>query len=158
VAFDIDLDEADVAAIDAVEPLHRHFDGAQARIGGGRFVRDGRTAGDHDAVHDRAAQLDRARAVGQRHRLDGDPPREFLAQDLGQTRHRLIGEHVARVASHVVHVATVVGADIDRVGVVPAEVFEQVQLDFAVAPVEARSRQFRRGCGQIARNACRASE
>jgi hypothetical protein len=57
-----------------------------------------------------------------------------------------------------VHVATVVGADIDRVGVVPAEVFEQAQLDFAVAPVEARSRQFRRGCGQIARNACRASE
>jgi hypothetical protein len=32
-----------------------------------------------------------------------------------------------------------------------------VQLDFAVAPVDARSRQFRTGCGQKARTGRRVS-
>src|SRR5262249_12025702 len=45
MAFDVDLDEADLVAIDVVQAVHRHFDGAVGRIGGRRLRPDARTAG-----------------------------------------------------------------------------------------------------------------
>ncbi|MBS0524035.1 MAG: hypothetical protein JSS04_10400 [Proteobacteria bacterium] len=47
--------------------------------------------------------------------------RELLAQRLGQHGQRLEGDDVAGMAAHVVDIGAVVGADIDRVGIAPAQ-------------------------------------
>jgi len=137
VAFHVDLYEAGVAFVEAVEGGHRHLDGAVAAICrrcGGRH----RGAPRHrDAVDDRRMQFDRAAAIGQCHRLDLHTVPELLGQRPGQAGHGLEGDDPPRVAAQEVHVAAVVGADVNGIAVSIAQELEQVQLDLAIAPVEA---------------------
>ena len=86
MSFDIDLDEADIAAIDLVERPRLHGNVAAQRRLGSKVVRQRREARDRRAVDHRDVKQGPAGLVGQGDILDDDLSPEFLRQQLGKPR------------------------------------------------------------------------
>jgi len=67
----------------------------------------------HCAIADRMHKRHRAGGVRQRHGFATNPRRETFGSHIGQRRHGLEGETLSGLPSHLVHVAAIIGADID---------------------------------------------